>query len=303
MPPFPFSPVSAIDSDLLLMRTGSSHSLEIYSQKSQKLVVRIDKKGDFNIQAFDMRSDTDNNYFIIYSDCVDTQIFKFSQQDIALKKLTKKVCFENRIPRLNASSFVKVYKDQYSLELKAILIDDNLRVSILNLATLKVTQVADLAAIVGQQQGKFRKYDRIFNFAIFNENTNLLVVNFLHVEMMLVFKIEETTPADSSLYWSMPKLSSSSERPLALCMTFCPENENIVVAYDNNKIQVFDGLNRCLHSWSKQSADSFPTNFLNRYNRMVGCCALSAHKFILYTHYTYTILDISQPLMNIDGQA
>ena len=36
---------------------------------------------------------------------------------------------------------------------------------------------------------------------------------------------------------------------------------------------------------------------------MVGCCALSAHKFILYTHYTYTILDISQPLINIDGQA
>lgn len=34
VPPFPFSPVAAIDSDLLLMQTGSNHSLEIYSQKS-----------------------------------------------------------------------------------------------------------------------------------------------------------------------------------------------------------------------------------------------------------------------------
>jgi hypothetical protein len=264
--------------------------------------VRIDKKGDFNIQAFDMKNDSENNYYIIYSDCIDTQIFKFSQSDIALKKLTKKVCFENQIPRLNASSFVKVYKDQYSHNLKAILIDADLRVSILNLETLKITQVADLSAIM-TQQSKFRKYDRIFNFAVFNENTNLLVVNFMHDELMLIFKIEESMPVESSLYWSMPKLSSSTERPLALCLTFCPENENIVVAYDNNKIQVFDGLNKCLHSWSKQSADCFPSNFLNRYNRMVGCCALSAHKFILYTHYTYTILDISQPLMNIDGQA
>jgi len=150
--------------------------------------------------------------------------------------LTKKVCFENKIPRLNASGFVKVYKDQYSNQLKAIMIDDNLRVSILNLETLKITQVADLSAIVSASQDKFRKYDRIFNFVLFNENTNLLVVNFMHDELMLVFKIEESTPVESSIYWSMPKLSSSTERALALCVTFCPENENIVVAYDNNKI-------------------------------------------------------------------
>lgn len=55
-------------------------------------------------------------------------------------------------------------------------------------------------------------------------------------ELMLVFKIEESLPVESSLYWSMPKLSCSKERPMALCATFCPENENIVVAYDNNKI-------------------------------------------------------------------
>jgi hypothetical protein len=116
------------------------------------------------------------------------------------------------------------------------LIDDNLRVSILNLETLKITQVADLSAIVSASYDKFRKFDKIYNFVLFNENTNLLVVNFMHIEMMLVFKINESTPADSSLYWSMPKLSSSTERPLALCVTFCPENENIVVAYDNNKI-------------------------------------------------------------------
>lgn len=85
---------------------------------------------------------------------------------------------------------------------------------------------------------------------------------------------------------------------MALCMTFCPENEKAVVAYDTNKIMVFDINNKCLHSWSRQSSANFPSNFLNRYNRLVGICALSSTKFLAYSNYTYTILDLLKPLVS-----
>jgi len=101
----------------------------------------------------------------------------------------------------------------------------------------------------------------------------------------------------------LPKLTGeSSSNPLALCMAFCPENENMVVAYDTNKIIVFDINNKCLHPWSRLSSANFPANFLNRYNRLIGCCALSTTKFLLYSNYTYTIMNIDQPLSNPEAQ-
>ena len=95
-------------------------------------------------------------------------------------------------------------------------------------------------------------YDTIFNFACYNESTGLLAVNFINSEMMFVFRISNIE--SSNLYWELPKLTSeSSLNPLALCMTFCPENEKAVVAYDTNKIMVFDINNKCLHNWSRIS--------------------------------------------------
>ena len=133
----------------------------------------------------------------------------------------------------------------------------------------------------------------------FNESTGLLAVSFV-TGKMLMFKIE--TLEKSELYWEMPNLTNESN-PIALCMSFCPENEKAVVAYDTNKIVVFDIHNKCLHDWSRISDQNFPKNFLNRYNRLVGCCSLSTSKFILYSNYTYTILDTSKPLIyNPDAQ-
>lgn len=39
-----------------------------------------------------------------------------------------------------------------------------------------------------------------------------------------------------------------------------------------------------------------PANFLNRYNRMVGCVSVSDSKFVLYTNYTYCVLDLNLPV-------
>ena len=79
----------------------------------------------------------------------------------------------------------------------------------------------------------------------------------------------------------------------ALCMTVCPENEKMVIAYDNNKIKVFDIYNKCFHKWTNENDNSFPDNFLSRYNRLIGVTALSATKFVFHSNYTYTILDLS----------
>ena len=257
------------------------------------------------MNTFHMKADASGTYYIMYSDCEDTQLFKYGGEDMALLKLTKKVCHTNSIERIHAARYIKVYKDEFSEGLKAILIDYDLNVYKLDLTTLKMEMVANLGKIIDQvvsvRGQEFDGYDAIFNFACYNESTGLLAINFIN-SAMFIFKIQSLE--SSSLYWELPKSTSeTSLNPLALCMSFCPENEKAVVAYDTNKIVVFDINNKCLHHWSRISDQNFPSNFLNRYNRLIGCCSLSSQNFILYSNYTYTILDTSKTLLyNPDSQ-
>jgi len=70
----------------------------------------------------------------------------------------------------------------------------------------------------------------------------------------------------------------------------------MVVAFDSNKIMVYDINNKCLHPWTRENDNLFPQNFLKRYNRLIGATALSETKFLLYSNYTYTILDLLKPM-------
>lgn len=94
-----------------------------------------------------------------------------------------------------------------------------------------------------------------------------------------------------NLYWTLPKIKG-----IPLTLTVCPDQEKLVVAYDTNRIMVFDINNRCLHPWSRSNDDLFPMNFLKRYNRMIGSTALNSSKFLFYTNYTYCILDLNKGL-------
>ena len=68
--------------------------------------------------------------------------------------------------------------------------------------------------------------------------------------------------------------------------------DKILVAYDSNKFQVFDLHNNCsLTEWSKKNQE-FPSNYLNRYNRIIGITQISDLKYILYTNYTYITVDL-----------
>ena len=157
----------------------------------------------------------------------------------------------------------------------------------------------------------------IFNIVDFNPKClqGLLTINFIHSEMLYMFQTNPPNAATQSklnqnnhLYWKLPnnnsehdfKLESRSiSDEIALCMTVCPENDKMVIGYDSNKIKVFDIYNKCFHSWTKQNDNLFPENFLSRYNRLIGVTALSATKFLFYSNYTYTILDLTQSLASL----
>ena len=97
-----------------MMKDGSNKSLEIHSTTQKKQIVRIDKKGDFNINTFDVKCDQSGSYFLMYSDCVDTQLFKYSFEETALVKLTKKVRAFNDIDKILPAKYIKIYQDDYS---------------------------------------------------------------------------------------------------------------------------------------------------------------------------------------------
>ena len=70
--------------------------------------------------------------------------------------------------------------------------------------------------------------------------------------------------------------------------------DKLVVAYESNKVGIFDLVNKQLHPWTVKNISKFPRNFLQRYNRFIGVCKVSESKFLLYTNYTYSVLDLNQ---------
>ena len=68
--------------------------------------------------------------------------------------------------------------------------------------------------------------------------------------------------------------------------------DKLIVAYDTNKVVVFDTINRKLHQWTVDNLSKLPQNWLTRYNRILGIVQLSTHKFVLWTNYTYAVLDL-----------
>lgn len=72
--------------------------------------------------------------------------------------------------------------------------------------------------------------------------------------------------------------------------------DKLIVAYDTNKVVVFDTTNRKLHQWTLDNLSKLPQNWLTRYNRILGIVQLSTHKFVLWTNYTYAVLDLQLDL-------
>jgi hypothetical protein len=94
-------------SESLVMLSGTGHSLEVFSRKSMRQVLRLDKKGDFGITCFDCQ-----DKLIVFSDGTDTQIFSFDMAKLNVTKLTKKVCFANNLSALPPCVWIQVFKPE-----------------------------------------------------------------------------------------------------------------------------------------------------------------------------------------------
>jgi hypothetical protein len=72
--PFPFSPVAVLSGapDLLFMKSGTGRSIEVYSTKTHKQLMRLDKKGDYLIKTFDAHQLENGMHALVFSDCKDT---------------------------------------------------------------------------------------------------------------------------------------------------------------------------------------------------------------------------------------
>jgi hypothetical protein len=72
------------------------------------------------------------------------------------------------------------------------------------------------------------------------------IVSFARNEAFAVF-------SGGKFHWELPCMQKCG-RVLAITA----DEEKIVAAYDDNKIAIFDLLNKCLHPWTSSHMDKLP---------------------------------------------
>ena len=120
-----------------------------------------------------------------------------------------------------------------------------------------------------------------------NEDAGQLTLVVMNPKLTAIFDLSK-----NQVFWQLPDLSLDLGHPLAVLS----DMDKFLLTYDSNKITVLDTINRRLHPWSLKNMQKMPVNFLRRYNRLVGITQLSLNKFILWTNYTYSVLDLEVEL-------
>jgi len=69
------------------------------------------------------------------------------------------------------------------------------------------------------------------------------------------------------------------------------EDSKAIIIGDNNEIFIYDLAHKILDRWTKQQGRNLPINYLDRFNRIYDVVKINTHKFVLYTHYTFIVLD------------
>jgi hypothetical protein len=91
-----------------------------------------------------------------------------------------------------------------------------------------------------------RRYDKIALASHYNAHTNMITITF--PKFAAVYDISNK----AQLYWNLPDMNVG----MPLCITSCADD--LVIAYDSNKIVIFDLVNKKLHDWSKQNLNKMP---------------------------------------------
>jgi len=110
------------------------------------------------------------------------------------------------------------------------MLTSDLKVFALDFVTLTLELVSDLQEVMAKQQQNLRPYDSIVNWAHFNAQNSLLTLSLIG-EGVTMFKLDKS---QATMFWSLP--SPQQTTSVALCMSFCPQLEKAVVAYDSNFI-------------------------------------------------------------------
>lgn len=76
----------------------------------------------------------------------------------------------------------------------------------------------------------------------------------------------------------------------------CFENSKAFVVGDDNKVFIYDLAHKVLDTWTRNQGRNLPINYLDRFNRVYDMVQINPHKYILYTHYTFIVLDTDQPM-------
>lgn len=155
----------------------------------------------------------------------------------------------------------------------------------INLTTHEMKVSLQTAVYRQASQHKMKLYDRVVLLANYNADSSHLCLIFADATFSGIYNT-----ATGQLYWQLPQVDCG--RPLALHQ----DMDKIVAAYDTNKVVVFDTINRRMHQWTVDNLTKLPKNFLSRYNRIIGVVQLSTHKYILWTNYTYAVLDLQLDL-------
>eukprot|EP00826_Nyctotherus_ovalis_P059134 TRINITY_DN8199_c0_g1_i20.p1 TRINITY_DN8199_c0_g1~~TRINITY_DN8199_c0_g1_i20.p1 ORF type:complete len:650 (-),score=99.46 TRINITY_DN8199_c0_g1_i20:24-1973(-) len=75
----------------------------------------------------------------------------------------------------------------------------------------------------------------------------------------------------------------------------CFEDSKAFIVSDNNEILIYDLAHKVLDAWTKNKGRNLPINYLDRFNRVYDIVQINPHKYILYTHYTFIVLDTELP--------
>ena len=96
--PFPFLSPAQFTSDglYLMMLDADLQSVTLWSTETHQPIVKIEKKGDYNIKAAAVHH-SNNLVKIAFSDCRDTTIFTFDSVSLQLSKVSTTVCQKNNV--------------------------------------------------------------------------------------------------------------------------------------------------------------------------------------------------------------
>jgi hypothetical protein len=167
-------------------------------------------------------------------------------------------------------------------QVEMYIVDYELNILVANLTTFTLTRLINLASSLD----KLRPADKIVRVMHVNASTRKMFIALADSSLIVVVDLTRAT-----LEWKLPSMQGCGI-PLAITS----DADKAIVAYDSNKLVIFDTINMKLHDWTKSNLDKMPQNFLNRYNRIIGLTMLTDSKVIAFSNYTYAILDLDAPV-------